>query len=339
MLDRAEFQQRVVQPDMRALAQAVRLAKQGRFEGREVITAALAWAAFACPAAITAIYDTVANSWLGSGDMVPLPEQLAVAPLEDSFWEAFWTVVDGQDYDATSITVAVAALGGALHPSMEQISENAARAHPGAAAALTHAVPGRTDVEVLATCPEGSLGYTLYRMIVDNGYDLEVLDREAIQLGELPQALQYLNVRILQMHDVWHLVAGYTTSGSHEIAISAFQLAQFGHNYSAMFLAVGAMMSHANQSRAFPILMQLMMEAWEHGRRTPAMMDIEWEREWRTPIPELRQKYSIEKYRSVLPDDLLETATEASFWKKLGLGLKMAQYSRRLRRGEFLRAA
>ncbi|MCX2979680.1 hypothetical protein EYC98_02255 [Halieaceae bacterium IMCC14734] len=339
MLDRAKFQQLVVQPDMQALAAAVVLAKQGRFEGREVITAAMAWAAYACPAATTAIYDTIANSWLGNGDVAPLPADLEVAPLEDSFWEAFWTVVDGQDYDAISITVAVAALAGALHPSMEQISENAARAHPGAAAALINAVPGRTDIDVLAANPEGSLGRTLYRMVVDNGYDLEVLDREAIQLGELPQALQYLNVRILQMHDVWHLVAGYSTSGSHEIAISAFQLAQFGHNYSAMFLGVGAMMSHASQPRAFPILMQLMMEAWQHGRQTPVMMDIEWEQEWATDIPALRQKYAIEHYRSVLPQDLLETATEASFWRKLGLGLKMARYSRRLRRGGYLRAA
>tara|TARA_R110002072_G_scaffold36879_2_gene108347 strand:- start:371 stop:1390 length:1020 start_codon:yes stop_codon:yes gene_type:complete len=339
MLDREKFQQRVVQPDMQALAAAVTLAKQGRFEGREVITAAMAWTAYACPAATNAIYDTIANSWLGNGDVAPLPDDLEVAPLEDSFWDAFWTVVDGQNYDAISITVAVAALSGALHPSMQQISENAARAHPGAAAALTRAVPGRTDIEALAANPEGSLGHTLYRMIVDNGYDLEVLDREAIQLSELPQALQYLNVRILQMHDVWHLVAGYSTSGSHEISISAFQLAQFGHNYSAMFLGVGAMMSHASQPRAFPILMQLMMEAWQHGRQTPVMMDIEWEQEWANDIPAIRQKYAIEQYRSVLPADLLETATEAPFWRKLGLGLKMASYSRRLRRGEYLHAA
>lgn len=35
-------------------------------------------------------------------------------------------------------------------------------------------------------------------MIVDNGYDPEVLDRDAIALSELPHALHYLNARILQ---------------------------------------------------------------------------------------------------------------------------------------------
>jgi len=128
-------------------------------------------------------------------------------------------------------------------------------------------------------------------------------------------------------------------NGSHEIAISAFQLAQFGHNYSAMFLATGAVMSHTTQARAFPILMQLVLEAWQHGRKAPAFMEIQWEEEWTTPIEEIRRKYGIPVYRSVLPTDLLETATEANFWKRLGLGLKMARYSRRLKKGQYLHAA
>jgi ubiquinone biosynthesis protein Coq4 len=170
-------------------------------------------------------------------------------------------------------------------------------------------------------------------MIVENGYDPEVLDREAIKLSTKPHSLHYLNARILQMHDVWHLVAGYTTHSSNEIAISAFQLAQFGHNYSAMFLAAGMAMSTTNEPRGFTVLMQIVAEAWQHGRETPAMMDIEWEGEWNNSLESIRSKYGIPTYKSVFPADLLESIENPSLWKKLYLGYQLLKYNLQVRRG------
>lgn len=269
----------------------------------------MAWAGFSCPGAIGAVYDNIAAAWLGSGETPPIPRDLPQAPLGPDFWNAFWSAVDDAEkgYDAASITARVVALGGAVHPDFEAIAESCARCHPGAGAALTRPVPGRTDLEGLRDCGEGSLGGTLYGMVVDQGYDLEVLDREAIRLNALPPSLRYLNTRILQMHDVWHLVAGYETTASHEIAISAFQLAQFGHNYSAMFLATVTTITHVVQPAGFPVLMQLISEAWQHGRGSPALMDIEWEEEWNDSIETIRARHGIPVYRSALPADLLES--------------------------------
>ena len=275
----------------------------------------MAWAGFSCPDAIEAVYDNIATAWLGSGEAPRIPGHLPEAPLEPDFWTAFWSVIDDAEkgYDAASITARVAALGGAVHSDFEAIAETCARRHPGAGAALTRPVPGRTDLERLRGCDENSLGRTLYGMVVDQGYDLEVLNREAIRLSALPPSLRYLNTRILQMHDVWHLVAGYETTATHEIAISAFQLAQFGHNYSAMFLATVTTIAHAMQPAGFPILMQLIAEAWQHGCRSPAFMDIEWEEEWNDCIETIRARHGIAVYRSALPADLLEpSAGEAS---------------------------
>ena len=134
-------------------------------------------------------------------------------------------------------------------------------------------------------------------------------------------------------------MAGYETTASHEIAISSFQLAQFGHNYSAMFLATVARISHGLQPGGFPILMQIIMEAWQHGRRTPAFMTIQWEEEWHKTPAAIREEYAITTYRSAFQADLLETATGAPLWRRLGLGLRIAACKRRLRRGGYLQAA
>ncbi|MEZ5572057.1 MAG: Coq4 family protein [Halioglobus sp.] len=332
---RSEIQQASSRTDAPAIARAVAAAKRGEQTGRIHLTGALIWVGYSCPDAATAVYDNIASAWLGTGEIAEIPTNVPEAPLEDSFWEAFWEVVKGppEGYDALTITVAVASLGGAVHSDFERIAEAHARNHPGAAVAVTSPIPGHTDIEALAGCPQNSLGASLYKMIVENGYDPEVLDRESIKLSAMPHTLHYLNARILQMHDVWHLVAGYTTNSSNEIAISAFQLAQFGHNYSAMFLAAGLAMSTTTEPRGFTILMQIITEAWQHGRNTPAMMNIEWETEWNNSLESIRAKYAIPTYKSVFPADLLESIENPSRWKKLMMLYQLVKYNIQLRRG------
>jgi ubiquinone biosynthesis protein Coq4 len=332
---RDEIRQATRRVSPQCIAGAVAAAKRGDQSGYILLAGAMAWVAYSCPDATSAVYDNIASTWLGYGPKPDIPAGLAEAPLEESFWSAFWNVVEGppEGYDALTITIAVAALAGSVHPDFEQIAENHARNHPGAKKALTSPVPGHTDIDALSRCPENSLGHLLHRMIVANGYDPEVLDRESIRLSALPHSLQYLNARILQMHDVWHLVAGYTTNSSNEIAISSFQLAQFGHNYSAMFLAAVTAMSVVKEPRGFTILMQLIMEAWQHGRDAPALMDIEWEREWNNSLESIRSKYRVPTYKSVFPADLLESIENPSRWKRVTILLQLFRYNFLLRHG------
>jgi ubiquinone biosynthesis protein Coq4 len=159
---------------------------------------------------------------------------------------------------------------------------------------------------MLAAQPDGSLGQDFYRLITDNKFDLEVLDREAIGLSKLPPALAYLNTRILQMHDIWHLVGGYRTTALHEVAISSFQLAQFNHSYSAMFLAVVVASGRFVFPPGLPVLLQVMAEAWLHGRTSPAFMAIRWEAEWHQPATALRTRLGIQPFASLIPADLVE---------------------------------
>jgi ubiquinone biosynthesis protein Coq4 len=334
MTRRERLQQASRWMDASTIAKAVTAAKRGGSEGRLQLTAAMAWVAYSCPDATIPVCDNIASAWLGAGPTPEIPAGLPEAPLEDSFWRAFWSVIDGHDegYDAITITVAVASLAEALHPDMGEIADNHARNHKGAATAIKNPIPDYTDIEALFNCPPGSLGRSLYQMIVENGYDPEVLDRESIALSQLPHALQYLNARILQMHDVWHLVAGYETTSSNEIAISGFQLAQFGHNYSSMFLAAVMAISTFKEPRGFTILMQIITEAWQHGRETPVMMDIEWENEWNNSLKAIRANHKIPVYKSIFPADLLESIETATIWKKLLLGYQLSRYNLPLRK-------
>jgi ubiquinone biosynthesis protein Coq4 len=203
------------------------------------------------------------------------------------FWNAFWTVIDdtrARRLDAVGITGRVAILGSLLPASLRERAEILARNHPKTGMSGHPAMPPRLDLDELARQPEGSLGHDFHRLVVDNGFDLEVLDRETIGLAKLPPSLRFLNTRILQMHDVWHLVGGFRTTVLHEIAISAFQLAQFGHGYSAMFLATVAATTSFDEMGGAPVLLQTIAEGWRHGRTSPSFMAIDWEREWQFSV-------------------------------------------------------
>ncbi len=332
-MNRNAFEAQTSRPDLQKLGGCVLRARRGDESGRAQVLSALTWVAFSCPEATEKVYDAVAATWHGKQEEVaelPLFEEASLGP---SFWAAYWQVIDGaaQGYDAASITAAVASLGAVLGPSFGEIAEQHARKHPGADRPHLKVTPGITDIDGLKHLPDDSLGKSLYDLLTINGFDAEVLDRDTIMLAQLPPALRYLNTRILQMHDVWHLVAGYTTDAVHEVAISAFQLAQFGHNYSAMFLAIAAHITHERSPRGFTILMQIMADAWRHGRETPPLMAIEWESMMPLTIDQVRKTHEITPFQSRVPSELVETFSGGSFWQKLKMGLTVMLLNQEIR--------
>ena len=300
-------------PDPQALTESVRPAAQGDAAAQASVCGATLLASFAAPGAITQVFDLISRSQLSlHTDPAAIMAHSAAPPEE--FWQQFEATLTGPEegYDATSITMAVASLGAVLDDDYAALSESAALAHLGSDNAADKFVPPMISLTALADFPDGSLARQLLSMWVDNGFDPEVLDRDAIGLNGLSPALRYLNTRILQMHDTWHLVAGYKTTSLHEIAISAFQLAQFGHNYSAMFLTTVCTMSHLKQPMGFPLLLQNLSEAWVHGCDAPDFMTIEWEQDWHMSIEEVRAKYGIVPFAGAFPADLLEQLSQAS---------------------------
>src|SRR5262245_12356083 len=151
-------------------------------------------------------------------------------------WAPFWAFLDDESkMDAGTFTMRTAGLGQFVDAGFAQRAGEASLAYPGVAAAVAQGWPPKFQLSDLAACPSNSLGGEFHRLIVDKKFDLEVLDRDALGLSKLRPPLDYLNARALQCHDLWHIVGGYHTTALHEVAISAFQLSQFGHNYSAQF--------------------------------------------------------------------------------------------------------
>ena len=289
-----------------SLARRCRTPAATRLDRME-LAAALAHAAFAAPERIAETYDAAATGWRDAAIEGPTvtPQPHDPAPISAAFWSALWAHLDQAPTTPGEVTLGAAGLGAHLDESLKARSARAALAYPDVREAAAHGEPPRFRLEDLARCPKGSLGATFHDLIVDNGFDLEVLDRDSLGLDMLPAPLGYLNARILQCHDLWHIVAGYDTTALHEVGISAFQLAQFGHGYSAIFLAVVATRSAADPAM-FAILMDVIFDAWRHGRQTPPLIAIPWEAVWSQPTEAVRARFGITPFASPYPADLFE---------------------------------
>lgn len=308
---RATFEATTARANGDAQALTAGLRQQVTPDGLQALAALWMSAATAEPERLAEVYDAAAEGWRGAAVRAPtvVLNPASPEPIPADFWKAFWALLDTPPgtLGAGGVTQRTAELLAHISPGMRDRVASSALAYPGCAAAAAQGYPAKFTLATLAKCPRDSLGGEFHSLIVDNGFDLEVLDRDALKLVDLPPPLDYLNARILQCHDLWHLAAGYRTTGLHEVAISGFQLGQFGHQYSAMFLAMVLSRAAFERPEAATLLLDTILSAWVHGRESPPLLGVNWEAIWDQPMDVVRAELGLKPYASPWPSALFET--------------------------------
>lgn len=159
-------------------------------------------------------------------------------------------------------------------------------------------------LESLEGCPEGSLGAGYRSFIVDHGLDANLLvnykhAHEAMTadgtLDRMPADLAYVSVRLSQIHDFAHTIAGFTPDPAGEIKMAAFHLAQLRFPYHSMRLAV----TSAHAAFVNPGFMEPFFDAmsigWIMGRKAQNLHFTRWEDQVDTPLEEIRERLGIDR--------------------------------------------
>jgi ubiquinone biosynthesis protein Coq4 len=279
-------------------------------------------AAFVQPERQIAIFDAIANAWLDIDDeaerAAALRRQLpwlAQSALETwttprSVWDAFWGVVDAQPSapsdapakdQALDFTGRVVAIGFHYDAELLMRCERAHYLHEDVRKLLEQPEVRMTTND-LRNWPKDSLGTSLLDMLTAKGYDLEVINPDDVMLPAVFAAQNRTNRRILQLHDVWHLFAGFGFTAQGEVAISGFQLAQFGQNYSTRFLAATTTMMCLRPLVSIDQYIALIAEGWRHGRRAPPLMSVQWHTLLGRSIEDLRTEMQVAAFQSRTPE-------------------------------------
>jgi ubiquinone biosynthesis protein COQ4 len=150
-----------------------------------------------------------------------------------------------------------------------------------------------TDRDRLKAMPPGSLGRTI----------IDWFDRENISTQGLTQASEaarggvdperdedeqtYFS-RLLNLHDVFHVLAGYDRDLRGESAVLAFTIAQ-NYNRGIAYLVWNALRAEGWNSPAG----RLIREGYRRGRRAKPLVVQDWEELFERPIDEVREELGV----------------------------------------------
>lgn len=270
------------------------------------LAALMTTAAFVDPVAQVPIFDAIAAATLASNDSAERAAQITEAlpwvkagkpriALPRPLWDGFWNIVQappsmsGGELD---LTLQVVALGDLYDDRMVDCCEAALLEFEG-----VHDLIAQPEVRLttadLEKYPADTLATDLLTMLNSNGYDIEVIDADNVVLPGNYPAQNRTNRRILQLHDVWHLVGGYGFTAAGEVAISGFQMAQFGQNYSTRFLATVTAKAAVHTPAVIEMLLTVTFDGWRHGRATRQLIAEPWHEHIADPISKIRSDMGI----------------------------------------------
>jgi ubiquinone biosynthesis protein COQ4 len=150
-------------------------------------------------------------------------------------------------------------------------------------------IPANYDLDKLLTYPQDSLGYIYATAIQGSGFDPNL----HIGMSAASDA-QYVELRLSQTHDIWHVITGFDTSPIGEIGLQAVHLAQFPYPLATMLVANSLMSSTLLYPEGLPALLNTIAQGWQMGETAGALFAQKWEEAWDKPLVQWQAELNIQ---------------------------------------------
>lgn len=145
------------------------------------------------------------------------------------------------------------------------------------------------DLKALLHCPQDSLGYIYASHMTAQNFDPDLYS-----YLEIDSDASYVEARLGQTHDIWHVVTGFDTSGIGEIGLQAFHLPQFPYPMATMLIANSLMSSTLLAPEELPRLLGEIARGMEMGRATKPLFAQKWEQAWDKPLADWQKELGIQ---------------------------------------------
>jgi ubiquinone biosynthesis protein COQ4 len=150
-------------------------------------------------------------------------------------------------------------------------------------------IPPAHDLNKLLTYPQNSLGYIYATSIKKAGFDPNLHSGMTAESDA-----KYVELRLSQTHDIWHIVTGFDTSAIDEIGLQAFHLSQFPYPLATMLIANGLMYSTLLAPEELPPLLDAIAQGWQMGKTARALFAQKWEEAWDKPLAQWQAELNIQ---------------------------------------------
>lgn len=150
-------------------------------------------------------------------------------------------------------------------------------------------IPPAHDLNKLLAYPENSLGYIYATTIKQAGFDPN------LHTGMTAESdAKYVELRLSQTHDIWHIVTGFDTSAIGEIGLQAFHLPQFPYPLATMLVANSLMSSTLLAPEELPHLLDAIAQGLQMGKTAKALFAQKWEEAWDKPLAQWQAELNIQ---------------------------------------------
>ncbi|GAA5871196.1 hypothetical protein JCM8547_001483 [Rhodosporidiobolus lusitaniae] len=188
--------------------------------------------------------------------------------------------------------VAVLSETSAPRPSLQRLLTSM-RSSPSGRAILRDR-PRITEVSIslerLSQLPAGTFGRAYYDWLRRNKVTPDT--RDPVRYIPNPD-LAYVMQRYRESHDFYHVLLGFGVSLPAELVVKWFELSNFGLPVAALSGFFGPLrMDAGERGRLWSTYGPWALRA---GARAQCLIGVYWEKEWETPIAELRERLAVER--------------------------------------------
>ncbi len=145
------------------------------------------------------------------------------------------------------------------------------------------------DIDVLITLAPGTLGRSYAEHMRKNGLRPPPMPQHYYEL----EAPKYVQRRLLELHDVWHVALGFDTDAIGEIGIGAFNVTQLPTRFFTAMLAKNLAKVALDTIELCQAALAEMNRGYALGRALPPLFAYAWDQRWSTPLQQVRAELGI----------------------------------------------
>jgi ubiquinone biosynthesis protein Coq4 len=145
------------------------------------------------------------------------------------------------------------------------------------------------DLDALLRYPPDSLGHIYALHMKASGFRAEDLYLDI----PIQSEASYLEARLSQTHDIWHLITGFSTNVVDEIRLQAFHLPQFPYPLAVALISSTLMSTLLFSPDELPTLLDAIQQGWNMGKTAKPLFAQKWEEHWDKPLATWRAELGI----------------------------------------------
>jgi ubiquinone biosynthesis protein Coq4 len=109
---------------------------------------------------------------------------------------------------------------------------------------------------------------------------------------------EYVELRLSQTHDLWHIITGFDTSVVGEIGLQAFHLPQFPYPLATMLVGISLISATLKEPEMLPKLLEAIVQGFQMGKTAKPLFAQKWEEGWEKPLAQWQTELNIQLIRN-----------------------------------------